>query len=250
MEFAGECFEVLRPLRQHKAVSLDLDGSSNVTADLSRALLVLDEGAEYGLNAQLLVTGLLMTGGVRHKYPLNPEVLIVVRCHPVSLRSAIHRDELFEMIPPVGSRGQTEPVPYRHLTHDTLEGDRGDVMALVDNDEAIRLGDFAQILPTSEALCHRDVDGALCLVAAAAELTDLLGGHPEVLSETFSPLLDQRLPIDHYECGELAVGDDSAGDHGLARTWGRHEYTEMMWNERIQCTLLTVREIGPQGDVD
>ena len=182
-----------------------------------------------------------------HKYPLNPEALIVVRCHPVSLSSAIHRDELLEMIPPVGSRGQSEPVPYRHLTNDALEGDGRNVMALVDNDEAIRLGDFAQIFPSSEALCHRDIDGALCLVATATKLTDLLCGHPEVLSETLSPLLDQRLPIDHYECGEPAVGDDSAGDHGLARTWRRHEYTEIMWNERIQCALLTVREISAAG---
>ena len=202
MEFARECFEVLRPLCKHEAISLDLDGSSDVTADLSRALIIFDEGPKYGLNTQLLVTGLLMAGGVRHKYSLDPEVLIVVRCHPVSLSSAIHRDELFKMIPPVGGRGQTEPVSHRHLTHDTLEGDRGDVMALIDDDEAIRLGDLPYVLPTSEALRHRDIDGALRLVAAAAKLTDLLGGNPKVLSETVSPLLDQGLPIDHYECGE------------------------------------------------
>ncbi len=123
-------------------------------------------------------------------------------------------------------------------------------MTLVNYDEAVRLSDFGQIFTTSEALCHRDIDGALCLVAAAAELTDLLCGHPEVLSETLTPLLDQRLPIDHYECGELAVGNDSAGDHGLTRTWRRHEYTEMMWNERIQCTLLTACETGLQRDID
>ena len=141
-------------------------------------------------------------------------------------------------------------MPYRHLTNDTLEGDCWDVMALVDNDEAIRLGDFAQVFATSKALCHRDIDGAFCLVAATTKLTKLLGGHPEVLSETFSPLLDQGLPIDHYECGEMAVGDNSAGDHGLARTWRRHKYTEVVWNQRIQCTLLTVRERSPQRDVD
>ena len=113
-------------------------------------------------------------------------------------------------------------------------------MALVDDDEAIRLGDLPYVLPSSEALCHRDVDGTLRLVAAAAKLTDLLGGHPEVLSETVSPLLDQGLPIDHYECGEPAMRDDSAGDHRLARAWGCHEYTEMMWNQRIQCAPLTI----------
>jgi hypothetical protein len=46
------------------------------------------------------------------------------------------------------------------------------------------------------------------------------------------------------------VGNNSAGDHSLARTWRSHEHTEMMWNERIQSALLTVREIGPQGDLD
>jgi len=141
-------------------------------------------------------------------------------------------------------------VLYRHLTNDTLEGDRWDVMALVDNDEAIRLGNFAQVFPTSEALCHRDINGALCLVAATTKLTDLLGGHPEVLSETFSPLLDQGLPIDHYECGEPAMGDHCAGDHGLTRTWRCHQYTVIMWDECVQCALLTICEIGPQGDVD
>ena len=150
------------------------------------------------------------------------------------------------MIPTVGSRGQTEPVSYRHLTNNTLERHRRDVMTLVDNDEAVHLGDFAQVFTTSEALCHRDIDGALCLVAAAAELTDLLCSHPKVLCETLSPLLDQRLPIDHYERRELTVGNDSAGDHGLTRTWRRHEHAEMMRNKRIQCTPLTVCETGLQ----
>ena len=48
-----------------------------------------------------------MGGGVREKYPFDPEVLIGVRCHPISLCSAVHRDEFFEMIPSIGSRGQT-----------------------------------------------------------------------------------------------------------------------------------------------
>ena len=64
MEFARECFEVLRPLCEHEAISLNLDGSSDVTADLPRAFIVFDEAPEYGLNTQLLVNGLLMAGGV------------------------------------------------------------------------------------------------------------------------------------------------------------------------------------------
>ena len=63
MEFARQCFEVLRPLREHEAISLDLDGSSDVTADLSRALIVFDEAPEHALNTQLLVTRLLMGVG-------------------------------------------------------------------------------------------------------------------------------------------------------------------------------------------
>ena len=39
----------------------------------------LDECPEYGLNAQLLVTGLFMAGDVRRKNSLNAELLIVVR---------------------------------------------------------------------------------------------------------------------------------------------------------------------------
>jgi hypothetical protein len=228
LEFSRECLEVLGPLREYKAISSDLNGCSDVSANLPRTLLILDECPEYGLNANLLVIGLFMSRDVRHQNPLNLEVLIVFRRHPVSLGSAIHRDELFEMIPPVGSRSQTEPVPDGHLTHNAFEGNRGNVMAFVHDNEPVRLGDFAQIFATSKALGHREVDGALRLVAAAAKLTNLLGGHSEMFAETFSPLLDKGLPVHHDQRGETAVGDHSACDHGLAGTWRRHEYTKTM----------------------
>ena len=125
---------MLGPLREHETVPPGLNGCSDVTADLPRTLLIFDESPEYGLNAYLLVVGLFMAGGVRDKNLLNPEVLVMVRRHPISLRSAIHRDEPFEMISPVGGRCQAEPMTYWHFTHDALKSDRGDVMTLVDDD--------------------------------------------------------------------------------------------------------------------
>ncbi len=83
------------------------------------------------------------------------------------------------------------PEDLSHFTHGALKGDREDMITLVDDDEARRLCDFAQILPTGEALRHRDVDGALRFVAAPTKLTDLLGADSEVLSKALSPLLDE-----------------------------------------------------------
>jgi len=78
----------------------------------------------------------------------------------------------------------------RHLADNPLEGNGGNVVAFVDHNEPVRPTDFAQVVPTSKRLRHGDVDDSLCLVSAAAELTDLLGGDTEVFGEAISPLLD------------------------------------------------------------
>ena len=119
------------------------------------------------------------------------------------------------MIPPIGSRRQTQPVSNGHFADNALEGHRGNVMTFVDHDQPVWLGDFCEIVPSGQALRHRNVDDALRLVPATSELTDLLGGHPEVLAETVSPLFHERLPIHHYKRRNTAVGDDCARNDGL-----------------------------------
>ena len=168
----------------------------------------------------------------------------------MSLRPTVHRDEFLETVPTIRRCGQSQPVAYGDLSNNTLEGDRWDVMTFVDDDQPVPGGELSEIFPAGETLCHGNIDDPLGPISATTELTDLLGCHAEVVSQPFSPLLDERLSIHHDQCRHPAMGDERAGDDGLSRPWRGHQDPKVMGNERVQRALLAIGQVGLQGDVD
>ena len=79
------------------------------------------------------------------------------------------------------------PSHRRHgdLAHGTFEGDCGDVVAFVDDDEPVAGGEFGEVGAPGEALDHRDVHDVAGAVTAAADLADLLAVSPRWLASWF-----------------------------------------------------------------
>ena len=145
----------------------------------------------------------------------------------VAGRAALEPDQGFEPVAPVRGGGQAEPASRPGALHARLERDRRDVVALVDDDEAVVVED-GRVVAAGEALDHRDVDHSGRAVAAAADLADLRGVEVEVLGESGAPLVDEFLAVDDHQRRHLVVGDHRAGHHGLAGTrWG-DEHAEVV----------------------
>ena len=113
-------------------------------------------------------------------------------------RAAVHGDDGLEPVAPVGGGGEPDPATCRDLFDARLEGDGGDVVALVDDHQPVAGGERCEVVAAGEALGHGQVDDRGLAVAAAAKLPDLVGRQAEVLLQARTPLLQQGLAIhDH-----------------------------------------------------
>ena len=127
-------------------------------------------------------------------------------------RADLHADQVIELVAPVGGGGQPEPSPRRDLPDRVLERGGRDVVALVRDDQAVPGGELGDVVAAGQGLQGDDVDGAAQPCPAAAELPGL---DAEELADPGPPLVSQGLAVDQDECGDLVLGDDRAGHHGL-----------------------------------
>lgn len=90
--------------------------------------------------------------------------------HGMSYRSQLQSDQVVELVAPVGGRGEPEPAAGRDLFDGVCEPGRGNVVAFVDDDEAVIGGENGDVVAAGEGLQHRHVYGAADLRATATEL--------------------------------------------------------------------------------
>ena len=99
-------------------------------------------------------------------------------------------------------------------------------------------------------LGHGDVDDALGPILPATELSNLVRAiDAEMLDEAVALLFDERLAVHNDQGGHLMMGNELAGDDGLACSWRRDENAEPVAHEhrgglgwpdsalRTQCDL-------------
>ena len=77
---------------------------------------------------------------------------------PMADRAALHRDDLLQAVAPVGRGGEAEEVAGGGAPDGGLERERGQVVALVDHDQAVVGEERFEIVDRLEALDHRKVD--------------------------------------------------------------------------------------------
>lgn len=210
------------PLGENETDSAGFECSHHICADLAGASLVLGDRAEDFLDRGGVVVN--EARGMHDQSALDERrVEQVAGSGLVAGRAALQGDDAFESVAAIRGGGEAKPATGRRSADASLEGHRGQVVALVNDDEPIAAEQFVGSLPAGKALDHRDVDEAAGPVLAAADHADLFVFEAEVLTESLAPLRKQWLAVDQHQGRLSMMGDDGARGHGLARA-GRGDY--------------------------
>lgn len=159
----------------------------------------------------------------------------------VADRTAPLDDQLVEVVPAVRRRGQAEPAADRDLLDRALEGERRQVVALVDDHQAVRAGELGQVGPLAQG---RDVHDAGASVLTAA---DLAGRDTEELQQSGHPMVQQRFAVYQDERGDGVPRHQGAGDHGLAGTWRSDQHPQLLGGQHVDGSALFDAEVGAEG---
>jgi hypothetical protein len=101
--------------------------------------------------------------------------------------------------PSMGRRRQARDETGLHLAHHALEGNGWDVMTLVNDD--VSVGGYEIVDPTlpHQTLDHGDIEGAVGLAAATADLADLRHLDVHEHRQASDPLLHQLGPMNQNQ---------------------------------------------------
>ena len=240
------------PLGEHEAVPSAAERGCHVVDDLTGTGLVGGEVAVDGGHAagcgRVGVTGVPEGRGVHAQDGLRHDGFERVGrqgagcllADGVADRAELHPDQVVELVTPIRGGGKTEPAPCGDLPHRVFErGDRN-MVALVDDDQAVAGAEIGNVVCAGQALQGGDVDGAGGLGPSAAALAGL---DAEQVVDAGPPLVGEGLAVDQHERRHAVGGDQCAGDDGLARAGWRDQHTEVMGSQYVVRGLL----IGIEG---
>src|SRR5947209_2585105 len=165
---------VLFPLAEHEAASAFGECGEHVVTDEIGAPLVLDEQAENVVDRLVGTVGERESGLAYDQLEADLAGRALPACDPVANRSALHGDDLLQPVAAVGGGGEAEEVSDGRSPNGGLERERGQVVALVDHDQAVLAEERFELVDRLQALDHRQIDDASQLAPAAAFLADLL----------------------------------------------------------------------------
>src|SRR6266508_1561117 len=184
---------VFCPLAESEAAPPFAESFADVVADERSAGLVVDEEAEPLLDRRLGCRCDLEAGLSHEEF--QPEIVgrAFAARNPVADRPTLHGDDLLQTVSSVRGGGQAEEVAGRRLSNVRLERDGRQVVALVDQDQAVAAEERLEVADGFEALNHRKVDDPAQSAPSAADLADLLRGEAEQRLELCTPLLEEGL---------------------------------------------------------
>jgi hypothetical protein len=122
-----------------------------------------------------------------------------------------------------------------------------EVVAFVDDDVPVPLGQGGDVVAPREGGQQRDVHRAGEFASAAAELTGL---DSEELLDAGAPLVGEGFAVDENQGGGVAFGDHGAGHDGLAGAgWGDQDPV-VVGEECADRVGLLAGEFGGERGVD
>jgi hypothetical protein len=232
---------MFRPLGQDKRITAPSLRFDDVSADLSRAIIVVNDPAEGLLNTEVQAIEFSVVRLVHNQVESERRSPRVLFRRVVSDGAAVHRDHALQSIPAIRGRSQTEPSSCWNLPNASLERDGRYVMTLVDHHESVFGSQLLEIFPAGETLNHSEIDFANLTVPTAAQLTDFLCRQAEVGGESISPLIDERFAINNHESRHIVMGDHRAGEHRLSRARWRDKHSEVLSGECFKGSFLLER---------
>ena len=125
------------PLAEHEAASVVGERGEHIVTDETDAPLVFDEQAENVVDRQFGGVGECEPGLAYDQLEADMAGRALAACDPVANRSALHGDDLLQPVAAVGGGGEAEEVSDGRSPDGGLERERGQVVALVDHDQAV-----------------------------------------------------------------------------------------------------------------
>jgi hypothetical protein len=176
--------DVAGPLGQDQAVPATFEGSGDVSGHLPGPRLVGDQGAvdrcDSAGSGRVGSTAVSEHRGMHDQHRFGSVLgRGATECagrdcaHRVPNRPGLQRDEIVELVSPIGGGRQAEPASRRDLSDRVLERRGGDVVTFVDHHQPVPASQRCDVLAVGKGLQRRDVDGAPGLRAPAAELSRL-----------------------------------------------------------------------------
>src|SRR5205085_2406860 len=109
--------------------------------------------------------------------------------------------------------GESNEIASLHLGQYALEGDRRQVVALIDDDVPVAGDEVVDFFLADETLDHRNIDVAVGLAFVAPDTADLLLVDAEEDRQLCNPLLEERLAMDEDQriagalCDQICAED-------------------------------------------
>jgi hypothetical protein len=162
-------------------------------------------------------------------------------------RAELPGDEFAESVTAHRCGGQAEPELRGDVLDRVVVGGCGEVVAFVDDDLTVPVGELRDVVAPGQRGQHRDVHHTTELASTRA---DLSGADAQELFDAGAPLFGQDFAVDEYQRGGGAFGDHGAGDDGLARTGWGDEHTVVMREQGADRGGLSGLQVRAEADVD
>ena len=165
-------------------------------------------------------------------------------------RPELKSEDRVMTVPPMRRRRETGDEAGLHLAHHALERDGWDVVALVDDDVPVGGDEVVDLALPHQALDHGDVEVAVGLAAAAADLADLLRFDAQEHRQASDPLLEQLGSMNEDQRVPRAACDEICRDDRLPGARRRHEDSRVMGDQRVDGSALGLGQLAPEGDIE
>ena len=172
---------------------------------------------------------------------------LALSIHPVADGPKLHLGDGLVAIAPLRRGGETDEIARLHLRQNTLEGERRQVVAFIDDDVTVRSNEIVDSFLTDEALHHRHIKLSVRLALTTADLPDVLLVDIEEHCQLRLPLLEQRLSVHEDERAARTLRDEVRAKNGLPNARRRHKDTGVVFQQSSGCLLLNGSEFALEG---
>src|SRR5512136_441661 len=139
-------------------------------------------------------------------------------------------------VTPLRSSREADNVPGPDLGEHALEGDRGHMMAFVDDHLAVGCNPIIHAVLAGDALEHGHIEASGRMLLSAADLPD---GHlvdVEEQGELHLPLIQERPTMDEHQRTTSPLGREVDAKHGLPHAGWPDEHAGVVLEEGL-CSL-------------
>src|SRR5580658_9615974 len=166
------------------------------------------------------------------------------RVHSEPNRPKLHLGNRVVSIAALRCCREPSDIARLHLREHTLERDRRQVMALVNNYVPIAADEIVYLILVDKTLDHRHIEPTVWLALTAADATNVLLVDAQKHCQLCDPLCKKWPPVDDDQGASRALGNEIGSEHGLSDSRRPNEHSGVMVKERVGRLALGAGQIA------